>query len=550
MDKVLRSKIPYKEPRTENLIEYIRDGLKKNAKLHIVVDSVTGQSWTGEDLERAILYISDQLTNNYGLKKGQAVCIYDKETDKTALLILALICCGAVPLMLNQDYAGEEVRGTIDITKARMLFTTAERIRKIKTSVEKVQNALLVFMVDEEVTGLKFPCTLMRGLYPNSVQPIPQTQMTFEKLLELVPINPEIDLANIQFSSGTTGKPKVIPRTHKNYAHLVACVDHEELMNLGPNDAIAGSVQLTHRPGMWCLLTCVKNGTKMVVGSNLGDVELNLSLMEKHNLTVFTTSLPLLGRLGTVGLGMKKKYNIRHLKQIVTSGAKIVNFDLPKKIVDEFELDSLRQAFGMTESGWIFLVESSLAKDNFLTVGHVVPGTDAVILDRVTGQRVGPNVKGELAVRGPQIFPGYLTDTPGLYNRADFTEDGWFRTGDQAYYDENEFIFIEGRYKELMVFSNNFRYFPNDIEAIINEHPAIAGSCVVKVGEIRTHQAYDVARAYVILRQDYQASEADIVEFVKARCTMIMLDGGVRFIDDFPRLHNGKVDKTMLKSIP
>lgn len=544
------SKIPYQGPETENIIVHIKNGLRKNAKRCLIVDSITDTSWTGEEIEQAILCIADQMINVYGIKKGQTACIYGSETDQVAVLMLALISCGAVPLMLNQDYSGEEVKNTTQFTKARFLFATAERLQQIQESTDKLGTEVSIFSMDKKCSDIKVDHPVIKGLYPDHIEPIPTTELTFDELIKLIPIDPENDLINIQFSSGTTGKPKIIPRTHKNYAHLVASVYHKELMDLGPTDAIAGSIQLTHRPGMWCLLTCLKSGSKMVVGSNLGDVELNLSVIDKHKVTIFASSLPLLALIGTLGVELKKKYDTSHLKHIITSGAKIINFDLPKKIVEEYNLQSLRQCFGMTESGWVFLIEQSQSKDNFLTVGHVVPGTEVIIIDRETGQRVGPNVKGELALRGPQIFPGYLTDTAGVYNRSDFTDEGWFRTGDQAYYDDDELVFIEGRYKELMIFPNNFRYFPNDIEAVLSEHPAIVGACVVKVGEIRTHAIHDVARAYVILKSDLEVSEAEIIEFVKAQCTMIMLEGGIRFIDQFPRLHNGKVDKSTLKSLP
>lgn len=543
MAKVLKSKIPYKGPSSENLIEFIKNGLNKHPDDTIIVDSKTEVTWTGKELESAITKIASYLVEECGVKKGDVCSIYSEECDQAAILILAVMSTGAVCNYLTTKNSAREVHDTIIILKSKFLFSPSTALKKIKPELAGVEDKIQVVSYDEPCEEFE-NCRSLRGLFSRDISQ--NASLTFDKLIEVTKIIPDEDYAVIQFSSGTTGKPKPIPRTHKNLCHLVASVDHEELMDLQPGAVMTGSQPLTHRPGIWALLACVNGGSTMVIWDKLSDVEDALATIAKYKVTIFASSLPFLSMMGNFGVKLKNKFDTSALKHIITAGAKIVNPDLPKLLIKEFNLTSLRQCFGMTESGWIFLIEQSLAKDNYLSVGHVVPGLEAIILNRDTNKPLEAYERGEIALRGAQIFPGYLTDKQGILNRSDFTDDGWFRIGDQGYYDKNEMVFIEGRYKEMMLFENDCKFFPSEIEALISEYPAIEGVCVVKVAEVREDYPFDVARAFVTLKHGYDLTEKELLDYVKEKSPQIILRGGVRILEKFPRLQNNKVDKQAL----
>lgn len=546
MAKILKSKIPYKGPETENLIEFIKDGLRKNSDATIIIDSKTETRWTGKELEKVISVLAKFLIEQCGIEKGDVCSIYGEESDLIAVLILAIISVGGVTNFLTNKSSGREIHDTATVLGSRFLFSTRELLAKIQHDLTDLDDKLYVISFDSICDGFKNGCKTLDGLFSKNTA---QTGLDLDYLVGSVKINNDTDYSVIQFSSGTTGKPKPIPRTHKNLCHLVASVDHEELMDLRPGVVITGSLPITHRPGLWALLASINCGSTFVIWSNLSDVQDALATIQKFKVTIFSSSLPFLSMLGNVGISSKDNYDTSSLEHIITSGAKIVNPDLPKSLVETFKLKSLRQCFGMTESGWVFLIEQSLAKDNFLTVGHVVPGMEAVVMNRENLSLLDEQARGEIALRGPQVFPGYLTQQADVLNRADFTEDGWFRIGDQGYYDKDELVFIEGRYKEVMMFENNCLYFPNEIEAIISEHPAIEGVCVVKSAEVRKDYPYDIARACVTLKHGYNLEEKELIDFVQERSPQVIIGGGVKILDRFPRLQNGKVDKQALTKI-
>lgn len=543
--KVLRSKLPYKGPSSENLIEFIRNGLSKYPDATIIVDSKTETFWTGKEVELVITRIASYLIEECGIKKGDVCNIYSEENDQAAILMLAVMSTGAISNYLTTKNSGREVHDTAIILKSKFLFSPSKVLDKIKPDLVDIEDRLQIVSYDDPCEGFKNGCKSLKCLFPKDTSK--KGNLNFDELVQFAKINPNEDYAVIQFSSGTTGKPKPIPRTHKNLCHLVASVDHKELMDLHPGAVMTGSQPLTHRPGIWALLACVNAGSTMVIWDNLSDVEDALATISKYNVTIFASSLPFLSMLGNFGVRLKDKYDTKALKHIITAGAKIVNPDLPKLLIEEFNLESLRQCFGMTESGWVFLIEQKLSKDSYLSVGHVVPGLEAVVLNRETNQPLEAYERGEIALRGAQIFPGYLTEKPGVLNRSDFTQEGWFKIGDQGYYDKNETVFIEGRYKEMMLFENDCKFFPNEIEALISEYPAIEGVCVVKVAEIRQDYPFDVARAFVTLKHGYDLTEKELLDYVKEKSPMIILRGGVKILNKFPRLQNNKVDKQALR---
>jgi acyl-coenzyme A synthetase/AMP-(fatty) acid ligase len=548
MAKILRSAIPYKGPVSENLADFIRFGLKRHSQRVILMDSQSDRQWTGAMLEACIVRLANFLRNECKMQKGDVCTIYGEANDHFIIMILAVVSIGCVSNFVTNKYRPREVADTSLQCRSTFLITRKSMLENLKDQSWPSKKDTKVLYYDEVGEGYEKCFGPMRHLFEQRTDNDAASSSADGVSLEGVAkqIDPS-QVAVVQFSSGTTGKPKPIPRTHKNLCHLVASVDHEELMDLKPGEVICGSLSITHRPGIWALLACINSGASMVVWDIGTDVEEVLRMIEKHRVTIFASSIALLAELGNVGVRKKQNYDLTCLRHVTTSGSKIVHEDLPKLIVKEFKLQTLKQCFGMTESGWVFLIESSLARvGHYLSVGHVVPGSEVAIMDRETMQPVGENVRGELAVRGPQVFPGYMTAEPSVLNRSDFLDGDWFRTGDQAYYDSQELVYIEGRYKELMIFSNRWQMFPNEIESLVSEHPAVESSCAVSVDQ---KDSLDIVRLFVTLKEGCKVSEKELMDFVCGLSHKVLLEGGIKIIDKLPRLKNGKVDKFALKEL-
>lgn len=537
MYRILKSSIPYQGPSTENVIELVRDGLRKHADLNLIIESSNGVKWTGREMESVILKVSKFLIEDCGIKKGDVCSIYLRESDIAAILILSVISVGAICKYITHS----SVRALTDTARVSG--------SKFIISSEVFMSDIFQELNADDVKRTYIAIDGCHDNYKNIANLLDRNSkiegINFDELISRSKIDPERDIAVIQFSSGTTGKPKRIPRTHKNLCHLVASVDHPELMDLRPGEVITGNLGLSFRPGLWALLACVNAGSTLLIidTKHIGE---SFPLVDKYKVTILALNIISMNKLASVDIPKKKDYDLSSLRHVMTSGAKIVDPAIPKKFVEELNLKTFRQCFGMTESGWVFLIEQSKAADMFLTVGHVVPGTEAIVIDRSSGEKLEANQRGEIALRGPQIFPGYMTDKSGVFNRDDFTHDGWFKIGDEGYYDENEYIYIVGRYKEQMYLRSCRRYYPDEIEAILADHPAIESVCVVKVG-MDDKGVHDVARAYVSLKPGATLREQDLLDYLLKDHPLIILDAGIRILDSFPRMANGKINKQALK---
>lgn len=536
--KILKSVIEYRPPHTENLVEFIRDGLRSNPNGVLVVDGSSGCQWTGIQIEHAITRISQFLIQQCGIGKGDVISIFENDADLTAILILSIISVGATSKLITTTV--KDLVSTAKVSNSKCIISTKENLDQIRSEFGDQHSNYRFVSLDESEDGF---CLSIKELLDNTSK---QIGISLDELIQNTNIDVNKNTAVIQFSSGTTGNPKKIPRTHSNLCHLVASVNHPELMEFKAGVIIGGQLSMAYRTGLWCLLACIHTGATFVIKSSFQDPDDVFSTIEKFRLTHFSSAVILLCQLAGVVSEMANKYDLSSLKEMMTAGTKIVDSSVPDLMVNTLGLEALRQCFGMTESGWVFLIEKSLAQNQYLTVGHVVPSMEAAIMDPETGQLLGPNEKGEVVLRGPQIFPGYLTDSDGLYNRSDFTEDGWFKIGDQAYYTADGLFYIAGRYKELMYLQNRKRMYPDQIEAVLLKHPAVEAACVVKV-KGSNDDYYDSARAYLILNKGFTVETSEIMKFINQEAPLIILEGGIRILTQFPRLPNGKINKQALK---
>ncbi|KAG9508803.1 Pre-mRNA-splicing factor 38B [Fragariocoptes setiger] len=544
--RLLESSIPYVEPETENLCLFLTKGLDDHRDKILLVDAASGRKWSGAKIKSVALKLASLLVEKYQIGRGQVCTIYLEECDLVAICILAILLTNATFNFLSTKSTGRELRDTTKAINSKILISKESTLKTISGSLGDECENLIVVALDSTTDKYTNPKNI--SLKNMIIEEYKSTLCTTEKPQNLPDWNAvqvDADFAVIQFSSGTTGKPKPIPRTHKNCCHLVASVDHEELMGLKPGEVLSGLLAFPYRPGIWALFGCLKKGSTLVVWNDATNIDSALQTIEKYGVTIFSVPIWFLSKLSNLSIESINKYNLSMLKHVTTAGAKIVNKSAAETVVEKFNLETLRQCFGMTESGWIFLIEKSLAKGNYLSVGHVCPGVEVKIVDRETRKLLPPNVGGEITLRGPQTFPGYLIGSDGQLDKSDFDSDGFFSTGDQAYYDKEGLVYISGRYKEMMTFPSQRKAFPSEIESLISEQLAVESVCAVKVGQIED-TPYDKVKAYITVKPGKQISQQEILDYIANESSGIVLDGGVEILESFPRLPNGKVDRQTL----
>jgi acyl-CoA synthetase (AMP-forming)/AMP-acid ligase II len=198
------------------------------------------------------------------------------------------------------------------------------------------------------------------------------------------------------------------------------------------------------------------------------------------------------------------------------------------------------QVYGMTEAAG--LTHSSLdpiCETKAGSVGPCAPNVRCKVVDFVTGSELGPNEKGELNLRGPQVMKGYLNNPAATSECLD--RDGWYHTGDVGYADEDGCFYILDRLKELIKYKG-FQVAPAELEAVLLSHPAIADAAVVPSPD---EQAGEVPKAFLVTRNPVTVEE--VLSFVAARVAPHKKIRRVEFVEQLPKSPAGKLLRRVLR---
>jgi acyl-CoA synthetase (AMP-forming)/AMP-acid ligase II len=231
------------------------------------------------------------------------------------------------------------------------------------------------------------------------------------------------------------------------------------------------------------------------------------------------------------------KYDLSKLRAI-SCGAAPLGKDVAQACAERLG-PSVRQGYGMTEASPLtHLTPMNLDKINRGTSGQCVPNTECKVVDVATGEELGPNQEGELWIRGPQVMQGYLNRPEETAVTVD--PDGWLRTGDVGYADEDGFFYIVDRVKELIKYKG-LQVAPAELEAVLHTHPAVADAAVIPSAD---EEAGEVPKAFVVLKSE--ASAEEIMNYVAERVAPHKKIRRLEFVEQIPKTASGKILRRLL----
>lgn len=349
-----------------------------------------------------------------------------------------------------------------------------------------------------------------------------------------VNINPREDLAAIEYTGGTTGLPKGVMLTHYN---LVAnAIQNAVWLGWDDTEVIIGLLPFYHS---WGACTCVNSaifcGARVIVFPRYNTEEL-LATIAAEKATILYSAASLFTML--VSDPLIDKYDISCLKY-VKAGA----MPIPPEIKEKWDRITgvpMVLGYGLSEAS---PETHNCPADRIRlgTVGIPVVDTDAKIVDAQTGEiELPPGEVGELIIKGPQVMKGYLNQPE---DNREALRDSWLYTGDLAFMDEEGYFHIADRKKETIKYKG-YTIAPAEIEAVIYEHAAVKECAVVgKPDDV----AGEIPKAFVVLKDDCQASGEEIMEFCARKLSPYKKVREVEFIREVPKTNVGKVLRRLLK---
>ncbi|MEU8694323.1 long-chain fatty acid--CoA ligase [Streptomyces sp. NPDC048665] len=336
------------------------------------------------------------------------------------------------------------------------------------------------------------------------------------------------DIAVLLYTSGTTGRPKGAALTHAGLRHNTE-VNVTEVQRLTSEDVIVGCLPLFHIFGQTCTMNvAVRSGAALTLVPRFEPGAV-LDAIARDRATVFEGVPTMYAAL----LQHPADADVSSLRMCVSGGA-----SLPVEVLHGFERRfgcMVLEGFGMSETSPVVSFNHPDRPRKPGSVGTPIRDVEVRLLDE-SGEDVAPGEVGELAVRGPNVMKEY-------WNRPEDTAatvpDGWLRTGDLARQDEDGYLFIVDRKKDLII-RGGYNVYPREIEEVLHEHPAVALAAVLGVPDERLGE--EVAAA-VVLRPGARADAEELQQFVRDRVAAYKYPRRVWLTDTLPMGPSGKILK-------
>lgn len=483
-----------------------------------LIDGPSGRTLTFGQLAGAIRLVASSLSKR-GFKKGDVFAVYSPNLPEYAIAFHAVAMLGGIVTTANPLYTPNELAHQLEDAEARFLLTVPPFLPQAKEAAAQA-HIEEVFVFGEGEGATPFASLLQSD---GQLPPV-----------EIDPLN---DLVVMPYSSGTTGLPKGVMLTHNNlvanlYQTLNSMGDEYQIRS---DDVMIGILPFFHIYGMIVVMSLALSQGATVVSMPRFDLEQFLTIMDKYKVTYAPLAPPIV--LGLAKHPLVDKFDLSHLRLII-SGAAPLGADV--ELACARRLGCLvTQGYGMTESSPVLHFRPMPEGVNKpASIGQVVPNTEVMVTDISTREPLGPNQEGEIWARGPQVMKGYLKNPGATANTVD--QEGWLRTGDIGYADEDGYFYVVDRLKELIKYKG-YQVAPAELEAVLLSHPAVADAAVIG---IKDEEAGEAPKAFVVLKGAATADE--LMAFVAERVAPFKKLRALEFIQQVPKSASGKILRRVL----
>lgn len=345
----------------------------------------------------------------------------------------------------------------------------------------------------------------------------------------------------IVFTSGTTGAPKGIEVNRASNENAAAIAEYQASVAAArpqvSGDVMLLTMPLSHGAGPGIIWGAVRFGNLVVMQKRF-DAEATLALIERHKVTMWNVVPTMFKRLAALPAGVLGKYDTSSLRSLSVSAAPISS-DLKLWVMNQFG-DCLSESYGASETGVLTTLKKGDQRRKLGSSGYPHTNVQLSIRD-ASGEAVPAGVAGEIWARTPIVIRTYLDGQPLGPETLD--ADGFFRTGDAGYLDEDGFLFITDRVKDMIV-SGGVNIYPAEIEAVIVKHPAVQDVAVIGVPD---EEFGERAAAICELKPESFCDEGEILDHCRQSLASYKVPRSVTFSAELPRNAMGKLLKRALR---
>ncbi|MDN9009614.1 class I adenylate-forming enzyme family protein [Brevibacillus laterosporus] len=447
-----------------------------------------------------------------GVQKGDRVAIMCKNNHPFPTIMMAALSIGAIVVPLNLTYSSYELEGILNRSKPKILFYDQEFANALPKKDLLPISVLVGIGMD---TSTPFE-EIFSGNYPSSNPSVTVS---------------ENDTAFYCFTSGTTGNPKACELIHRTFSE-----SFNEMLSYPhahQDERFLAVHHLYHLSSINNMLYSIVAGNTLVFLHDYDPVKI-WEMIDQENITmmiafpyIFTYMLQEF---------KKSQRKTTSLKTVSTGGTKV-----PSTLIKQYhELGiSMSVTYGCTEAIGVSFYTPDMGLEKTESAGKPLPKVVCKIIHPQTGEELPVGEVGEIVVKSPYVFKGYWNN-PEATNQV--LREGWLHTGDSGKFDEDGFLYIMGRYKDVIV-SGGRNVYPDQVEDVIMQIPQVLEAAVVAAPD---EMLGEIPRAYIVKEAGSSLSEENVIDYCKQRLAVYKIPQ-IRFIDVLPKNSLGKVLKQSLR---
>lgn len=491
-----------------NIADALRNSARENPDKPALIFRDVGISYASLDAR------VDRLTSGLyklGIRKGDRVAFVIGNHPDFVCLHYATMRAGAVSVPLNPSMRGPELRPYLKSVAPRVIVAD-------ESAVNEVMSA-----------GPHFAPVFVTGKHATAR---PFGELELEGPMHPVEISDD-DLAALAYTSGTAGAPKAAMLSHRNLSSNMDQMMKTSQGKTEPGDVVLASLPLSHIFALNVVIgLSIRQGATVLLEERFDPLK-TIEAIVRHRVTILVGAPPMY--LAWLSLPHRKRFDLSHVRFAVSGASR-----LPPEVISSF-----RDAFGVEIWEGYGLTETSptvsttqMGEQRAGSIGRTLEGQEVRIVD-TDGNDVMFGDPGEIWVRGPNVFKGYWENpeaTAGVFS------GDWFRTGDIAYQDEDGYLWLVDRSKEVIIVSG-FNVYPGEVEQALRQHPGVLDAAVLGQSDPRQGER---VKAYVVERPGESLSEEELIVHCTKHLARFKVPSEVEFVQELPHLPSGKVLKRMI----
>jgi acyl-CoA synthetase (AMP-forming)/AMP-acid ligase II len=490
-----------------------------------------GGRWTYAQVNERVNRLANALAQ-WGIGKGDRIGILHVNCNQHIETYFAVAKLGAIFVPLNFRAKSDELAYMVANAEAKALFVGSRYLDIVNTMLPQLPTVKQCILVDSK----------------------DKNKIYYEDLLgsassdELVSEIGDEDITILMYTAGTTGRPKGVPLKHSAFASYV--LDNVDPASPDIEERNLLTVPLYHVAGIQAMLAAIYGGRTLVLMRQF-EVKEWLETIQREKATRAMLVPTMLKRV--IDAPDYNQYDLSSLK-IITYGAAAMPFEVINKAIQVMPWVRFINAFGQTETASTITTlgpedhiiegteEEREKKLKRLTssIGKPLPDVEVKIVDE-EGKPLAPLEVGEILARGPRIMTGYWRDEQKTSQVI--TQDGWLRTGDMGWIDEEGYIYLAGRGDDMIIRGGE-NISPEEVESVLHSHPKVEEASVIGVTDPEWGQE---PRAVVVLKKGETATSEEIIEYCRSRLAGFKRPRSVVFLDALPRNPMGKVLRKKLR---